>query len=237
MKCPRWRDLFLSCRRSASSDCSAYRSARESNRWLQQRGNSRGRRVSAQPDTRRRLTKSFIFGRARPKSGARAASSPSLSSRHRWPGSRRELATVATRSSLAVRTRMSDDRSRVRSRRVGRPTRGRCGRDPDCRGDSQRTRCPPLLRVRTLNAAALGNESAFRQETDRSGSARSTQPVAALGSGPADRDHRETRRRGSEIFCASPSVTLDARGTSDSRKTGSCHASSPSVGSRATATA
>jgi len=59
---------------------------------------SRGRRVSAQPDTRRRLTKSFIFGRARPKSGARAASSPSLSSRHRWPGSRRELATVATRS-------------------------------------------------------------------------------------------------------------------------------------------
>ncbi|PYR18212.1 MAG: hypothetical protein DMF94_20910 [Acidobacteria bacterium] len=108
--------------------------------------------------------------------------------------------------SLAVRTRMSDDRSRVRSRRVGRPTRG-------------------------------GNESAFRQETDRSGSARSTQPVAALGSGPADRDHRETRRRGSEIFCASPSVTLDARGTSDSRKVGSCHASSPSVGSRATATA
>ena len=58
--------------------------------------------------------------------------------------SRRELATVATRSSLAVRTRMSDDRSRVRSRRVGRPTRGRCGRDPDCRGDSQRARCPPL---------------------------------------------------------------------------------------------
>ena len=46
--------------------------------------------------------------------------------------------------SLAVRTRMSDDRSRVRSRRVGRPTRGRCGRDPDCRGDSHRTRCPPL---------------------------------------------------------------------------------------------
>ncbi len=80
MKCRRWRDLFLCCRRSASSDCSACRSARESNRWRHQRGNSRGRRVSAQPDTRRRLTKSFIFGRARRKSGARAASSRSLSS-------------------------------------------------------------------------------------------------------------------------------------------------------------
>jgi pimeloyl-ACP methyl ester carboxylesterase len=63
-----------------ASDCSAYRSARESNRSLHQCGNSRGRRVSAQPDTRWRLTKSFIFGRARRKSVARAASSPSLSS-------------------------------------------------------------------------------------------------------------------------------------------------------------
>ena len=52
----------------------------QSNRWPHQCGNSRGRRISAQPDTRRRLTKSFIFGRARRKSGARAASSPSLSS-------------------------------------------------------------------------------------------------------------------------------------------------------------
>ena len=57
MKCRRWRDLFLCCRRSASSDCSEYRSARESNRWLHQCGHSRGRRVFAQPDTRRRLTK------------------------------------------------------------------------------------------------------------------------------------------------------------------------------------
>ena len=80
MKCRRWRDLFLCCRRSASSDCSAYRLARESSRSLQQCGNSRGQRVSAQPDTGRRLTKSFMFGRARRKSGARAASSPSLSS-------------------------------------------------------------------------------------------------------------------------------------------------------------
>jgi hypothetical protein len=54
------------------------------------------------------------------------------------------LAPVATRSSLAVRPRMSDDRSTVRSRRVGRPTRGRCGCDPVCRGDGQRPRCPPL---------------------------------------------------------------------------------------------
>jgi hypothetical protein len=33
---------------------------------------------------------------------------------------------------------------------------------------------PFALRVRTLNAAPLGNESAFKQETDRSASARST---------------------------------------------------------------
>ena len=80
MKCRGWRDLFPCCRRSASSDCSACRLARESNRWLHQCGNSRGRRVSAQPDTRRRLTRSFIFGKARRKSGARVESSPSLSS-------------------------------------------------------------------------------------------------------------------------------------------------------------
>ena len=39
---------------------------------------------------------------------------------------------------------------------------------------------PFALRVRTLNAAAPGNESAFRQETDRSASARSTQLVAPV---------------------------------------------------------
>jgi hypothetical protein len=42
--------------------------------------NLRGRRVSAQPDTRRRRTRLFMFERARRKSGARAASSRSLSS-------------------------------------------------------------------------------------------------------------------------------------------------------------
>ena len=52
----------------------------KSNRWLHQCGNSRRRRVSAQLVTRRRLTRLFIFGRARRKSGARAASSPSLCS-------------------------------------------------------------------------------------------------------------------------------------------------------------
>ena len=41
-------------------------------------GNSRRRPVSAQPDTRRRPTRLFTFGKARRKSGARAASSPSL---------------------------------------------------------------------------------------------------------------------------------------------------------------
>ena len=59
--------------------CSACRSANQLNRWLRQCGNSRKRRVSAQPDTRRRLTRLFTFGRARRKSGARAGSSPSLS--------------------------------------------------------------------------------------------------------------------------------------------------------------
>jgi hypothetical protein len=34
---------------------------------------------------------------------------------------------------------------------------------------------PFALRLRSLNAAAIGNESAFRQETDRSASTRSTQ--------------------------------------------------------------
>ena len=41
-------------------------------------------------------------------------------------------------------TRMFDDRSTVRSRGIGRPTRGRCGRDPEGRGDSSRPRRPPL---------------------------------------------------------------------------------------------
>ncbi len=80
MKCRRWRDLFLCCRRSAPSDYSACRLTKESNRWRHQCGNSRERRVSAQLDTRRRLTRLFMFGRARRKSGTRAASSPSLSS-------------------------------------------------------------------------------------------------------------------------------------------------------------
>ena len=80
MTCRGWRDLSLCCRRSGSSGCSACRSANQLNRWLHQCGNSRERRVSAQPDTRRRLTRLVTFGRARRKSGARAGSSPSLSS-------------------------------------------------------------------------------------------------------------------------------------------------------------
>ncbi len=54
-----------------------------------------------------------------------------------WRQLQRDQASLSERGCLI-------DRSRVRSRRGGRPTRGRCGRDPDCRGDSQRTRCPPL---------------------------------------------------------------------------------------------
>ncbi len=72
----------------------------------------------------------------------------SCPSRHRCTRSRRELATAATGSSVAVRTRMSDHRSTVRSRCVGRPTGDRRGRDPDCRGDSQRPRCSPLRHTR-----------------------------------------------------------------------------------------
>jgi pimeloyl-ACP methyl ester carboxylesterase len=77
---PQMRDLFRCCRRSAFSDCSVCRSARESNRCLRQCDNSRRRRDSARPDTRRPPTRLFTFGKARRKSGARAASSPSLSS-------------------------------------------------------------------------------------------------------------------------------------------------------------
>jgi pimeloyl-ACP methyl ester carboxylesterase len=78
-QCHRWRDLYPCCRRSASSDCSACgRSASGKNPWLQQCGSSRRRHVSAQPDTRRRLTRSFTFVKARRRSGARAARSPSL---------------------------------------------------------------------------------------------------------------------------------------------------------------
>ena len=80
MRCRGWRGSFPCCRRSARFDCSAYRSARESNRWLRQCTSSHGPRVFAQLDTRRRLTKSSIFGRAHRKSGARAASSRSLCS-------------------------------------------------------------------------------------------------------------------------------------------------------------
>ena len=80
MRCRGWRDLFPCCRRPASSDCSAYRSARDSSCWLPRYANSRRRRVSAQLDTRRRLTRLFMFERARRKSEVRAASSPSLSS-------------------------------------------------------------------------------------------------------------------------------------------------------------
>ena len=59
------------------------------------------------------------FEKALGEVGVHAASSPSLSSSSTGGrGSRRELATVATRSSLAVRTRMPDNRGAVRSRRA-----------------------------------------------------------------------------------------------------------------------
>ena len=114
-------------------------------------GTLRGQPVFAQPGLRRRLTRSSTFGKARRKSGARAASSRSCARRHWWTGSRRELATAAARSSGAVGTRMSDRRRTVRSRRGGRPARGRRGRDPDCRRDRQ-SRDVPLCDTPAANA-------------------------------------------------------------------------------------
>ena len=71
--------------------------------------------------------------------------------RYRCARSRRNLATVATRSSLALRTRMSCDRSRVRSRRAGRPARGRCGRHKDRRGvEREDTMFPFARRLRNV---------------------------------------------------------------------------------------
>ena len=48
------------------------------------------------------------------------------------------MAAVAARSHVALGTRMFDDRSTVRARGIGRPTRGRCGGDPCDRGDGER---------------------------------------------------------------------------------------------------
>ncbi len=145
MKCRRWRDLFRCCRRSVSFDCSACRSVRDveslapSVRQFAQATSFRAAGYQAAADEIIHIRESAVGSQEL----APEAHHP-CPRRHRWTRSRRELATVATRSSLAVRTRMSDDRSTVRSRRADRPTRGRCGRDPDCRGDSQRPRCPPL---------------------------------------------------------------------------------------------
>ena len=46
MTCRGWRDSFPCCRRSASSDCLACRSARESSRWLHQFSDTRRRHGS-----------------------------------------------------------------------------------------------------------------------------------------------------------------------------------------------
>jgi hypothetical protein len=79
MRCREWRDSFPCCRRPASSDCLASRSGSRLNRSLHRFAHSRARQCSAPPDTKRRPTKSFTFGRPCRKSGARAAGSPFLS--------------------------------------------------------------------------------------------------------------------------------------------------------------
>ena len=86
----------------ASYDCLASRSARESNRWLRQCASSRGQRVSAQLDTRRRLTRLLISGEHVGSQELAPQAHDPCARRHRWTRSRRELATVATKSSLAV---------------------------------------------------------------------------------------------------------------------------------------
>ena len=87
-------------------DCLACRPAFQSNRWRHQCGSSRARRVSAQPDTRRRLTRLFTSGRARRKSGARAASSPSLSSSS--PAAGEPTRTGASCSAIKPRCQTGD---------------------------------------------------------------------------------------------------------------------------------
>ena len=89
------------------------------------------------------------------RSSRRNAHHP-CSRRHGSARSRRQLAAAATRSRVLVRTRMSDRRSTVRSRCVGRRTRGRCGRDPDFRRDSQRPRRPSFA-PRLLSMVAVTN--------------------------------------------------------------------------------
>ena len=76
--------------------------------------------------------------------GQRVGNSRSLSSSSPVHQELTRIEDSAARSYLALRTRMFDDRSTVRSRGLGRPTRGRCGRDPEGRGDSSRPRGPPL---------------------------------------------------------------------------------------------
>ena len=111
MKCRGWRDLFPCCRRSASSDCSARRSARDieslapSVRQFAQATSFRAAGYQAAADEIIHIRESAEEVR----SSRRKLTIPVLVVTG-GTRSRRELATVATRSSLAVRTRMSDNR-------------------------------------------------------------------------------------------------------------------------------
>ena len=143
MRCRGWRDSFPCCRRSVFFDSLACRSARELSRWLHQSGDTRRQRcraggywaaadeiihiresVSEVKSSRRRLTIPVLV-----VTGARGAD-------ENW----RRLNKIKRRCQNGD----ADHRSTIRSRRGDRPTGDRCGRDPDCRGDGSRPRCPPL---------------------------------------------------------------------------------------------
>ena len=71
--------------------------------------------------------------------------------------------------------RMPDHRSTVRSRRVGRPTSDRCGRDPDIRGDNQKHDVP-------LCATRANGERACPGKEPRSGKRSTGAPPSDLPS-------------------------------------------------------
>ena len=137
-----------------------------SNRWLHQCGNSRRRRVSAQRDTRRRLTRSFTFGRARRKSGARAASSPSLSSSspvrrgadENWRQLQQDQASLSDRGCLIIAQQsghvVAIDQPEVVVDAIRTVVETARGHD-----------VPLCATPRTLNETHLDNEFAFSKRT------------------------------------------------------------------------
>ena len=107
MRCLGWRDSFSCCRRPASSDCLASRSANPLNRWHQLpiRARDDVPRIGIPGGRRRNHSHSEDRVGSQELAPQAHHSGPGRCRRTR---SRRQLATVATRSSVALRTRMSD---------------------------------------------------------------------------------------------------------------------------------